>query len=67
MVNPDVIRIIVFRRGILKGSKISILVGGHVNPNSIVGDKLEWKNLQKNDMKNRISDEINSIIPHFNP
>lgn len=64
---PDVIKIIVFNRGILKGSKISIPVGGHFNPNSIVGDRLEWKNLQKNEVKNSTSDVINKIIPHFMP
>jgi hypothetical protein len=33
-------------------------VGGQVGPSLIVGDNLEWKNAQKNDMKNRISDTI---------
>lgn len=56
-----------FNKGILKGSKISIPIGGHVSPSSIVGDRLEWKNLQKKDIKNRISDEMNKIIPHFIP
>jgi hypothetical protein len=42
-------------------------VGGQVDPSSIVGDNLEWKNAQKNDMKNRISDTINRIIPHRRP
>jgi hypothetical protein len=38
-----------------------------VDPSSIVGDRLEWKNAQKNDTKNRTSDTINKIIPHRNP
>ena len=42
-------------------------MGGQVDPNSIVGDKLEWKNVQKNDTKNRVSETINRIIPHRNP
>jgi len=42
-------------------------VGGQVDPSSIVGDSLEWKNAQKNDTKNRTSDTINRIIPHRRP
>lgn len=58
---------IVFNNGILKGSKIWIPVGGQINPNSKVGDKLEWKNPQKKEIKKKISDVINKSIPHFNP
>lgn len=32
-----------------------------------MGVRLEWKNLQKKDIKNKISEEINKIIPHFIP
>lgn len=67
IVIPDVIKIIVFNNGILKGSKIWILVGGQVIPKSKVGDKLEWKNLQKNEIKNNSSELIKRIIPHFIP
>jgi len=42
-------------------------VGGRVDPNSIVGDSLVWKDAQKNDTKNTISERINRIIPHRNP
>ena len=42
-------------------------MGGQVDPSSIVGDSLEWKNAQKNDTKNRTSDTINRIIPHRRP
>lgn len=66
-VMPEVIKTIVFNRGIWKGSKISIPTGGHFKPNSIVGVNLEWKNLQKNEVKNNTSEEINKIIPHFMP
>jgi hypothetical protein len=38
-----------------------------VDPSSIVGDRLEWKNAQKNDTKNRTSNTINKIIPHRSP
>jgi hypothetical protein len=37
-------------------------VGGQVDPSSIVGDSLEWKNAQKNDTKNKTSDTINRIV-----
>lgn len=64
---PDVIKIIVFSRGILKGLKFSIFEGGQIKPNSRVGDRLAWKNLQKKEKKKKISEIINKIIPHFNP
>jgi len=38
-------------------------VGGQVDPISIVGDSLEWKN----DTKNKTSETINRIIPHRKP
>lgn len=41
--------------------------GGQFNPNSNVGDKLEWKKAQKKEIKKNTSDVINKIIPHFNP
>lgn len=58
---------IVFSKGILNGSKILIPVGGQINPISITGANLEWKNVQKNEIKKNTSDVINKIIPHFNP
>lgn len=64
---PDVIKIIEFNRGIFIGSKDKINMGGQVNPNSNVGDRLEWKNLQKNEINRKISEIINKIIPNFNP
>jgi hypothetical protein len=36
-------------------------------PISILGDKLEAKNAQKNEKKNITSDTINKIIPKRNP
>jgi hypothetical protein len=42
-------------------------VGGQVDPSSIVGDSLVWKNAQRNDTKNNTSDTINKIILHRNP
>lgn len=42
-------------------------MGGQVIPNSTVGDKLLWKNAQKNETKKNTSETINKIIPHRNP
>ena len=36
---------------------------GQVDPSSIVGDSLVWKNVQKN----KISETMNRIIPHRSP
>jgi hypothetical protein len=38
-----------------------------VVPSSVVGVSFLWKNAEKNDTKNRISEMINRIIPHCNP
>lgn len=40
---PDDKRIVVFKRGILKGLIIEILVGGQIIPISTSGDNLMWK------------------------
>jgi len=42
-------------------------VGGHAQPISGVGDRLLWKNAQKNAKKNNTSEVINRIIPQRNP
>jgi hypothetical protein len=42
-------------------------LGGHIFPNSIVGDNLLWKKAQKKLIKKKISEIINKIIPHRNP
>jgi hypothetical protein len=60
-------RIAVFSRGTCKGLNGWIPVGSQVDPSSIVGDNLVWKNTQKNDTKNKISDTINRIISHRRP
>jgi len=64
---PEDSRIIVFRRGTLKGSKAWIPIGGHCLPSSTLGDSLLWKNAQKKDIKNITSDVMNKIIPHRRP
>jgi hypothetical protein len=47
-VTPDASKIIVFSDGICRGLNGKIPVGGYVDPNSIVGDRLMWRNAQKN-------------------
>jgi len=41
--------------------------GGHIKPNSKLGESLLWKKVQKNEKKNRISEVINKIIPQRRP
>jgi hypothetical protein len=57
----------VFNKGICSGLKGTIEEGGHIAPNSIVGDSLLWKKAQKKDIKNKTSETIKRIIPHRNP
>lgn len=64
---PEVNKIMVFNSGILNGLNTLIPVGGQVSPNSIVVLKLEWKNVQKKEIKKNTSDVINRIIPNFSP
>jgi hypothetical protein len=66
-VTPDARRIAVFSKGICRGLKGIIPVGGQVEPSSIVGDNLLWKNAQKNEMKKNTSETIKRIIPQRNP
>jgi hypothetical protein len=66
-VTPDASRIAVFSNGICNGLNGEIPVGGHVEPNSIVGDNLLWKNAQKNEMKKNTSEMMNRIVPQHNP
>ena len=62
---PDIKRIEVFSRGIERGLNSLIILGGHIIPSSILGVKDAWKNIQKNDKKNKTSEVINKIIPIF--
>lgn len=66
-VTPDLNKIVVFNKGIWKGLKDEIPLGGQTPPNSIVGLNLLWKNAQKNEKKNKTSEVINKIIPHRRP
>lgn len=61
---PDPRSTAVFKRGTENGLIGHTLVGGHIDPSSMVGESLLWKNAQKNAEKNITSEEINKIIPH---
>lgn len=60
---PEDNKISVLRRGIWRGLKGIIPAGGQFIPNSILGDKEEWKKAQKKEIKKNTSDTINKIIP----
>jgi len=64
---PEEIRIIVFIKGISKGLKGLIPKGGQSWPISIDGASEEWKYAQKNEIKKKISEIINRIIPNRRP
>ena len=66
-VAPELKRIAVFNNGTEKGLRGSIPIGGHITPISTAGDRLLWKNAQKNETKNKISDTIKRIKPIFKP
>jgi hypothetical protein len=66
-VTPEARRTAVLRSGTLNGFRGLIPVGGQAHPISGVGDKLLWKNAQKNAKKNSTSDVMNRIIPHRRP
>lgn len=42
-------------------------LGGHLCPISMVGEILLWKKAQKKEIKKKISEAINKIIPVFRP
>lgn len=67
IVTPEANKILVFRRGTWNGLKPWIPTGGQIAPTSILGDKLLWKNAQKNEIKKNTSEIIKRIIPHRNP
>jgi hypothetical protein len=64
---PEAKRTAVFNNGTLNGFNGVMPVGGQAHPSSGVGDKLLWKNAQKNAKKNNTSEVINRIIPHRSP
>lgn len=64
---PDDNNNTVFNKGNSKGLIVSIPSGGHIPPNSTVGDNALWKNVQKIATKNNASDTIKSATPIFKP
>lgn len=66
-VTPEDKRIAVLRRGIWNGLNGWTLIGGQRVPISMAGERLLWKNAQKNERKKKISEMINKIIPHRRP
>ena len=60
-------KINVFKKGTPHGSKTFKPFGGHIQPISILGDKLAWKNAQKKETNNIISETTNNIKPNFKP
>jgi len=66
-VTPDDNKITVFNKGNSKGLIASIPIGGHIAPNSTVGESALWKNVQNMATKNRASDTINNATPILSP
>lgn len=56
-----------FNKGNSKGLIVSIPSGGHIPPNSTVGDNALWKNVQNIATKNNASETIKSATPIFKP
>lgn len=57
----------VFNKGTENALKGEIPLGGQILPSSILTERLEWKNAQKNEKKKQISETINKAIPHRIP
>lgn len=64
---PDDNNKTVFSKGSSKGLIASIPNGGHIAPNSTVGDNALWKKAQKIARKNNPSDTMNKATPKFRP
>jgi hypothetical protein len=64
---PDDNKSTVFNKGNSKGLIASIPNGGHIAPNSTVGDKALWKKVQKIATNNKASDTMNKATPIFKP
>jgi hypothetical protein len=57
----------VFNNGSSKGFIASIPIGGHIAPNSTVGESALWKNVQNIATKSKASDTINNATPILSP
>jgi len=55
-----------FKSGILSILNMLKFLGGHIIANSILGEILLWRKVQKNLVNSIISDRINIIILYFN-
>ena len=66
-VAPELNKKNVFVKGIPEVWIVWMASGGHIPPKLKTGDKLEWKNAQKNAKKNITSDTMNKIIPNLRP
>ena len=66
-VTPDANNNTVFNKGNSKGFIADIPIGGHIAPNSTVGDKALWKKVQNIAKKNNASDTINKATPILIP
>lgn len=64
---PDDNKITVLSKGNSKGLIASIPIGGHIAPNSTVGERALWKKVQKIATKNKASDTINRATPMLSP
>lgn len=62
-VTPEDNKMIVFNKGIPKGSNVLIIKGGHSILSSILGERLRWKKVQKKETKNIISETMNNNLP----
>jgi hypothetical protein len=57
----------VLRRGIWNGFIAWMPAGGHLAPNSKLGARLLWKNIQKKEKKNSTSEVIKRSMPKCSP
>lgn len=61
--SPEEIRIMVLSKGMLKRLNGMIPLGGHNWPISTEGAKEKWKKAQKKEIKKKILEMINRILP----
>ena len=64
---PDDNKITVLSKGNSNGLIASIPIGGHIAPNSTVGERALWKKVQKIATKNKASDTIKRATPILSP
>jgi hypothetical protein len=67
IVIPDESKIIVFTKGRPHGSRVIIFFGGQADPISTAAFKLQWRNPQKNELKNMTSERIKRIKANLIP